>query len=192
MLIQQEEWVVCRVFQKSSTGKRLPSSPPSLSQLVESPCDANLVNGLGEIDTSNLSSIVNFSNGLSSISTNNNIITHPNTNSSNCINNSSNMNGDMDMNWDFIDETTNHPSIPWPTGLFMNSNFSTNSSVLRALQFACQPQEASGLKSLVAQGDRFAANSNSNFPSSSSSIGTNSIQQRPFHLDSIWRSWRNC
>ncbi|XXG65220.1 hypothetical protein AAC387_Pa05g2979 [Persea americana] len=183
----KEEWVVCRVFQKSSTGKKSPSSPTSLSQLVESPCDTTLVNELGETDTSNLGSLVNFSSGFSSISTNsNNVIINNNNNSNNGINNSNNMNNDMDMNWDFIDEATNHTSLSWPTGL-LNSNFSTNSSILKALQFACQPQQPSSLNSLVAQGELFAANSNSHFPSSSS-MGTNPMQQQPFHLESIWRN----
>ncbi|KAJ8630663.1 hypothetical protein MRB53_023986 [Persea americana] len=46
----KEEWVVCRVFQKSSSAKKPPSSPASLPHLVESSCDTTLMNEIEEID----------------------------------------------------------------------------------------------------------------------------------------------
>lgn len=187
--------MVCRVFQKSSAMKKPPSSPPSLPQLVESSCDTTLMTELEEIDMPNLHSLVSFSSGFSSVSTNNNIISGDNNNNhirninngSSSNNNISMINNDMNMNWDLANGATNHPSLNWPSGL-LNNNFSTNSSsILKALQFACQPQEGSSLSSLIAQGECLQTNLNSNFASSSSK-GTNSIQQQPFHLDSIWRS----
>ncbi|XP_077253768.1 NAC domain-containing protein 66-like [Tasmannia lanceolata] len=177
----KEEWVVCRVFQKSSTGKRSPSSPPSsppsLPPLLESSCDTTMVNELGEIDLSNLSSLVSSSSGF-------------NANSTIINNNNNSMRMNMNMNWAFPNETTNSPSPSWPSSL-LNSNFTTNSSILRALEFsAYQQQEATstGLNAFVAQGEcSLGTHLNSTFPASSSK-GIDTIQLQPFHLDSIWRS----
>ncbi|XP_077242262.1 NAC domain-containing protein 92-like [Tasmannia lanceolata] len=167
----KEEWVVCRVFQKSSTAKKAPSSP-----LLES-CDTTMVNELGEIDVPNLSSLVSSSSGF-------------NVNPTPTINNNMEMNMNMNMNWAFPNETTNSPSLTWPSSL-LNSTFTKNSSILRALQFnGYQQQEATsaGLNTFVAQGECYlGTNLNSNFPASSSKR-TDSIQLQPFNLESVWRN----
>ncbi|RWR96722.1 NAC domain-containing protein 92 isoform X1 [Cinnamomum micranthum f. kanehirae] len=128
----------CRVFQKSSSAKKPPSSPASLPHLVESSCDTTLMNEIEEIDMPmpNLNSLVSFSSDFSSVSTNNNNIIPSNNNNNNHNNNSNinngsgsnnnnmnmNMNNEMNMNWGFTNATTNHPSLNWPSGL-LNSSF---------------------------------------------------------------------
>ncbi|XP_058091530.1 NAC domain-containing protein 92-like [Magnolia sinica] len=180
----KEEWVVCRVFQKSASGKKIPQSPSSLPPLLESSCDTTLLSELGEIDTSNLSSLANFSSGFNTISTNDN-------NNHNHNHNNNNNNMSMDMNWELASEMTNHHSVTWPSNL-LNSNFSANSSILRALQFnAYQTREATtGINSFLAQGESLGTNSNSNFHAASSSKGADFAQpqQNQFSLESIWRS----
>ncbi|KAF8399125.1 hypothetical protein HHK36_014990 [Tetracentron sinense] len=104
----KEEWVVCRVFKKTSTGKK-PHQSPSL--YPESPCDTTtVVNKLGDIELPHLSSLENPTIDFSTISTHN-------------------------MNWVSEREATNqYPLLPWPSSL-LSSNFSMNSTLHRALQF---------------------------------------------------------
>lgn len=98
----QEEWVVCRIFQKSAVKKPQPtrSSQPSLG----SPCDTNsIANEFGDIELPNLNSIANSSNGFCNIS--------PQSYNNSDINNKVNMNNmNLNMNW-------GAPSLSWPTSL---------------------------------------------------------------------------
>ncbi|KAL6010886.1 hypothetical protein ACLOJK_001328 [Asimina triloba] len=181
----KEEWVVCRVFQKSANGKKMPQSPTALPPLLESSCDTAMLSELGEIDTSNLNGIVSFSSGFNNISTNdnsNNTTTNNNSNTPIPTNNNSNSNMNMDMNWDFNGQNANHPSVTWPSSL-LNSNFSTNSTILRALQF--------NSNSFSAQGDCFVPSLNSSIHASSSSKAADFAHAQPqnsFGLEAIWRS----
>ncbi|XP_058088681.1 NAC domain-containing protein 92-like [Magnolia sinica] len=174
----KEEWVVCRVFQKSSTGKK----PPPLMESS---------NELGEIDMPDLSTLISPSVSLNAISnatgSSNN---HNNNNGSNSNNNHNNNNMDinMDVNWGFGGEMTNHSSPTLPSSM-LNSNLLSNSSILRALHYnSYQPRESAGVivDPFSAQGERFRTNLNSNFPASSST-GISSVQQPPFHHASVWR-----
>ncbi|OVA04985.1 NAC domain [Macleaya cordata] len=195
----KDEWVVCRVFKKSSTAKK-PQQIPSMNH--ESPCDTNntcsLVNELGDIELSQLNCLTSSSSGF-------------NNTTSNTNNNNDGNNIDMNMmNWvsSTRDVITNHPSslnnwpVP-PSSLLMNSNYSMNSMILSALQLGSfQPREPRSSNtdlnySLAAQGGgdhRFMGSDlNPNlFPSSSSSTNNkiilDSAQQQSFNLDSIWRS----
>lgn len=176
MSVSQEDWVVCRVFQKSSTtGKRIQLTPTSLHPSLESPYEATtLMNEQGEIE------LVNSSSCFDAISANN------------INNNSNNYNGnsiDTNMNWVSAREAINHPSVSQPSSL-LSSNFLTNSMIFRALQSGVyQPREAtiSDLSSFPAQGNsRFITDLNSNFAASSAARIMDSVQQEQFNLDSIW------
>ncbi|XP_068642067.1 NAC domain-containing protein 92-like [Aristolochia californica] len=166
----KEEWVVCRVFLKSSTSKKPPSSPPSLPSLTSSD---NLVNDqMEEIDVTHISGLVGSSDNLNTDMNTQNVEMTMNSN----------------MNWGFAGETVNNP-ISWHSNL-INSDFVTNAALLRALHFnQYQQQEQSTNLDLVAQGDGCfgGANLSSNLPASSSKVMDPS-QQQPIHLESIWRS----
>ncbi|KAJ4974157.1 hypothetical protein NE237_007331 [Protea cynaroides] len=160
----KEEWVVCRVFHKSSTGKKPMSAPTTSNPSLESTCEATkLVNDqLGEVEVPHLSNLIN------------------NSNNDNCVG--------TNLNWISARETSIHPSLSWSSSL-LGSNFSMNSMLLRALQLGgYQPREAmvGDLSSLTAQGNSgLIADSNSNLTASSSMI-MDSVPQQPFNLDSLW------
>ncbi|XP_043717097.1 NAC domain-containing protein 100 [Telopea speciosissima] len=183
----KEEWVVCRVFQKSSTGKKPLSDPTSSNPSLESPCEATtMVNDqLGEVELQHLNNLVNSSSCLGAMSTN-----------INAINNNNNSNNDNYLgtnlnNWISARETTNHPLLSWPSSL-LGSNVSMDSMILRALQIAgYQSREATtvgGLSSIMAQGNdaRLMSDSNSKLTATASSMIMDSVQQQPFNLDSLW------
>lgn len=154
----KEEWVVCRVFQKSSADRRSPSSPSYLPTL-ESSSDTNLMNELGEIDMPNLSSLVSSS---------------------------SNMN--MNINWSLTNEMENHQSLLCTSNILHPNFSPTNSSILRALQLSSyQPRQAMdpNSNSFAAQLECFGTNFNSNFDASSSKIvdSAEQLQKEP-----IWPS----
>lgn len=137
----QEEWVVCRVFQKSTSLKKPQQTTTSSQQQqqtsIESPCDEtnSIVNEFGDIELPNLNSnsIANSSSGL--------ISTMSSTQS--CYNNnindrSSDVNMSLNMNWGAAREAAASalPTLtwPWPSNLLTPSNLSVNSLLLRALQ----------------------------------------------------------
>lgn len=181
LYIFQEEWVVCRVFQKSAVKKpqQTPSSQPSL----DSPCDTNsMVNEYGDIELPNLNSIASSASGFSNISAQNYT----------CDNSNVNMNMPLNVNWAAVREATSTlPSLSWPSSL-LTSGLSVNSLLLKALQLrSYQPREAASIDySFVPQGfSQFGSDQNSNLQASSSKV-LESVQQQPseqpFNMDSIW------
>lgn len=177
----KEEWVVCRVFQKSAVKKpqQAQSSQPSL----ESPCDTNSVaNEFGDIELPNLNSIANSSSGFSNIS----------PQSYNNDNNRINMNMNLNTNWgSAVREAANLPPLSWPANL-LGSGLSVNSLLLKALQLRnYQPREATSADySYMPQGfSQYGSDLTANLQDSSSKV-LESVQQQqpeqPFSMDSIW------
>ncbi|CAN6577923.1 hypothetical protein C1H46_033614 [Malus baccata] len=136
----KEEWVVCRVFQKSISALKKPQQATTSSHQqpsIESPCDDtnSIVNEFGDIELPNLNSNINansssgFSNNISSPpSYYSNIIDH----SKNNINDVTNMS--LNMNWAATaarEAAAN--AVSWPSSLLSPSNLSVNSLLLRAL-----------------------------------------------------------
>ncbi|KAA8541225.1 hypothetical protein F0562_025168 [Nyssa sinensis] len=183
----KEEWVVCRVFQKSTTVKK-PQQTPSSQQSPDSPCDTNTIgNDFGDIEIPNLNRIASSSSGISNVS----------------LQNYNNMNLNLNANWTAAREAASLPSLPaWPSSL-LSSNLSVNSLLLRALQLrSYQPREATSTDySFLSQGiSHLGTDFSSNFTASSSK-DLDSVQQQlppppqpplpppqeqPFNLDSIW------
>ncbi|KAJ6749070.1 hypothetical protein OIU79_030046 [Salix purpurea] len=71
----KEEWVVCRVFQKSAEVKK-PQQEPSSQQSLGSPCDTNSIanDQFGDIELLNLNNIANSSRLLSTNLTMNSLL----------------------------------------------------------------------------------------------------------------------
>ncbi|KAJ6672609.1 hypothetical protein OIU85_013902 [Salix viminalis] len=176
----KEEWVVCRVFQKSAEVKK-PQQEPSSQQSLGSPCDTNSIanDQFGDIELLNLNNIANSSSGF------NNVLAHS-------YSNESNVNMDMQMNWAAAREAATLPSFPWPSGL-LSTNLTMNSLLLKALQLrSYQQREATATNySFLTNGiahDQFGADLGSNFQASSSRV-LDSVpqpqQEQPFNLDSV-------
>ncbi|XP_052179351.1 NAC domain-containing protein 92 [Diospyros lotus] len=176
----KEEWVVCRVFQKSSAVKKPQQTSPSQPSM-DSPCDTNtMANEFGDIDLANMSSIVNSSTAMSNVNLNTNTNTMSNLN----------------MNWPAATDqaAANGGSpfaspLPWPPSL-LGSNLSVNALLLRALQLRSsaynnQPREAAN-----ADYNPFMAPQAISHQLGSDFSSNNSVQQQPqeqpFNLDSIW------
>ncbi|KAL2247334.1 NAC domain-containing protein 92 [Sesamum indicum] len=175
----KEEWVVCRVFQKSSTVKKpqqTPSSPPS----QDSPCDTTaMVNELGDIELPNFGSM-----GMA-------LPSSPNIALQN-YNSGTNM-----MNWNAATEaaaavSNSLPSLTWP---LLSTNLSMNSLLLTALQLrGHQPRAAADNYSFMPQGSVSQLGNEfvSNFNMGSSSRVLDSVPQQPpseqpYDVDSnIW------
>ncbi|KAF8407811.1 hypothetical protein HHK36_006947 [Tetracentron sinense] len=169
----KEEWVVCRVFQKRSTVKKSQQTPS-----LESPRDTTtIVNELGDIELPHLSSLANSSSDFSTISSHNN--------------NDNNGDMNMNMNWVLAREAAKNSLLSWPSSL-LNSNFSMNSMLLRALQLGggYPPREAATTTNysfLPQENSLFGTDMNSNVQAASSSSKLmDSLQQQSFNLDSIW------
>ncbi|KAG9448941.1 hypothetical protein H6P81_008906 [Aristolochia fimbriata] len=179
----KEEWVVCRVFLKSScTTKKPPSSPPTSSLPSLTSSTDNLVSDqMEEMDVTHMSSLVTSSSVQNADLTNQNMEMAMNTN----------------MNWGFgsTDQAVNMNPVSWHSSL-INSDFVTNAALLRAMQFnqyQQQEQISNNLNSLVAQGDGCSFGGTvltTNFPASSSKVVDHPSQQQSssMHLESIWRS----
>lgn len=179
MLILQEEWVICRVFQKSSAPKK-PQQTSSSQPSQESP--TSMVNEFGDADLPNLNATI----------ANSSTIAGQPYNSADPSNVNTNMN--LTMNWP---SATELPSLPWPSGLLLNPNLSVNSLLLRALQLRSTYQQRE-----AATTDHFATYVPQTFPHnnigtdnvtpnlsvSASSRGLEScvLQEQPFNMDSIW------
>ncbi|KAK4844860.1 hypothetical protein QYF36_025184 [Acer negundo] len=191
----KEEWVVCRVFKKSSSVVKKPHQTPSSLPSLESPCDTNsIVNEFGDIDQlPNLNSIANLSSGFS-----NNIPTQ----SYSCTDNTVNMNMNMNLNmnnWAAAREANTLTSLSWPSSL-LSPNLSMNSLLLKALQLRnYQAREATSSDNsfLAGQGLGFSRFENdhlsSNFIQASSSSKVldsvpvaQSQPEQPYNMDSIW------
>lgn len=141
----QEEWVVCRVFQKSIALKKPQQITSSSPQSVDSQCDTNsIANEFGDVELPNfMNNIANSSSGFISNnmsipqSINCNIIDNNINNDVNMISTTLNMN-----NWLGAREAAASGAIlpaaglaSWPSSLLSPSNLSSvNSLLLRALQ----------------------------------------------------------
>ncbi|KAF5733991.1 hypothetical protein HS088_TW16G00432 [Tripterygium wilfordii] len=200
----KEEWVVCRVFQKSAAVKK-PQQETTSSQSPSpaSPYDTNsIVNEFGDSDQ------------LLPNSSRNNNLTNISYNPSGIItNNSLNMNMNMSMDlWGNVAReaaavaATTLPSLSWPPPhSLLSSNLSMNSLLLKAMQLRTssnyQASNAAGSSdySFMQQGmSQFGNTSDalttSNFQASSSSSKALELpqeqqqqqQEQPFNLDSIW------
>lgn len=178
----QEEWVICRVFQKSSAPKKAQqtsSSQPS----EESP--TSMVNEFGDADLPNLNATIANSSTIAGQQTYNN---------GDPINVNTNMN--LTMNWP---SATDLPSLPWPSGLLLNPNLSVNSLLLRALQLRStyhhQREAATSdhhfatyVPQTFPHNDIGTDNLTPNLSVSASSRALEScvLQEQPFNMDSIW------
>ncbi|URE49503.1 No apical meristem (NAM) protein [Musa troglodytarum] len=183
----QEEWVVCRVFRKSPTGKKPQPDSPAMPASLESP---------GELDVSVLNKLV----GSSSFD-------RLQTDYSLCNSNSS---GRLDVNW-FLARAAaaGQASLPWGSGL-LASGLAPSPAIPKGLPFNGQQQpegvvDMASLSSFVAQGDALFGNDlKSSFPTASSSIGVECAQQQQeqpppppppqqqtqsFNQESIWSSY---
>ncbi|GLT42174.1 hypothetical protein SLA2020_161910 [Shorea laevis] len=174
----KEEWVVCRVFQKSAAAKK-PQQSSSSQPSPGSPCDTNsIVNEFGDIE---YPSIANSTSGFSNLTTNS-------YNSDN--------NGNIIMNMDL--GATQLPTLSWPSSL-LSSNISMNSWLLKALQLRGtynQPRDhllngttSMEYSSFLPQGiPALGSGLGSGFqPSSSpSTVPPQPQQEQPFNLDCIW------
>ncbi|KAI3515788.1 hypothetical protein L1887_14692 [Cichorium endivia] len=171
----KEEWVVCRIFQKSTTSKK-PMGTASSPQSMDSPCDTNtMANDYGDIELPNLNGIANSSN--------NNISLHS-------YGMEANLNTNMNLNMSLA---SGIPSLAWPSNI-LGSNLSMNALLLKALQLRTyQQREAANYDY------QFMTQTNSHFldgasPSlqASSTRTYESLQQQqqqqeqPFNLDSMW------
>ncbi|KAK4359401.1 hypothetical protein RND71_021630 [Anisodus tanguticus] len=181
----KEEWVVCRVFQRTSTvKKRQPTS--SSPQSLESPCDTNytIANEFGDIELPiNFNSLATPSSGINNISLHNY--------------NNENMN---------LASTSTLPLLPWSSSLLSSNLSSVNSMLFRAIQLRgywprdqatttthdysfMPPQENITQFGNHFSGNNFAANIGA--PSSSmvldSAVQQQQPQEQPYKLDSnIW------
>ncbi|EYU38167.1 hypothetical protein ABFS82_04G139700 [Erythranthe guttata] len=190
----KEEWVVCRVFQKSSTvrkAQQTPSSPPS----QDSPCDTNNVYAtVNEIDD-----IQNFiNNNMMSI---NNSSSTSNNFMMNYMNTSSDSN--PMTNWSGTASTNNSlPSlINWPP-LLSTNNLSMNALLLTALQLRSghhQPRGSDHNYSFMApQAINISQHGNHDFTSMNIDMASTSneldpvsqppsLSEQPYNVDSnIW------
>lgn len=159
--LSQGEWVVCRVFQKSSIGKTSPYSLPALPT-IESCSDTKLMNELDGIEMSNLSSLVSFSSSFSTISPNDK---------------------DMNMNCGL----RNYQSLVCPPRMLNSKLTRTNSSTLRALQLnSHRPHEAmdTNINHFAARVECFGTNLSSSFASSGSKNNMDCAAEEK--QESIW------
>ncbi|KAG6670750.1 hypothetical protein I3843_Q039800 [Carya illinoinensis] len=189
----QDEWVVCRVFQKNAVKK--PQQTPMLSSQAPSD-DSNIVNEFGDIEMPNLSSFdhANSCNGFNNISP------------QNCYYSDNNINHvNMDMNWaatsrdhDIQVAATDHLSSSlsaWPSSLQISSGLSMNSLLLKALQLrSYQQREATKTHDysymMPQAGHGFSQFGSWDHDSSSSKVLESVQQQQQYSeqllMDSIW------
>ncbi|PWA42564.1 No apical meristem (NAM) protein [Artemisia annua] len=122
----KEEWVVCRIFQKSAIAKK-PMPTVSSPQSMDSPCDTNtIVNDYGDIELPNL-------NGIAGSTSN---ISLPNYGME------TNLNTNMNLNMSLASGLS---SLAWPSSI-LSSNLSMNALLLKALQLRTfQQREAANL-----------------------------------------------
>ncbi|XP_074278838.1 uncharacterized protein LOC141602463 isoform X1 [Silene latifolia] len=198
----KEEWVVCRVFQKTTTIKK--PQPNSPSQDSNEDTNTN-PNEYGDIDLSNINSLSSTStlgfNNLPSLQNYHN-------NYNNNINNL-NLNTNMNLNLNWAKDMANLPQLSWPSTLLSpNLNSTVNSLLLKALQFKNTYHQPPPIEvtttqeySYLGQGlPPLGGDIGSDYPSSSNGkevegmLGHDHIdqqdqqqfQEQPFNLDSIW------
>ncbi|KAK6925255.1 NAC domain [Dillenia turbinata] len=181
----KEEWVVCRVFQKSAALKK-PQQASSPQHSLGSPTDTNpMASDFGDITLPQINNICNPSSEFSST-------TVHNYNGENNVS----MDRNMNLNWAAAREATSVPSFTWPATL-LSSNNPLNSLILRTLQLrSYQPKEALSsdlsfpLQGISNYGNDFISNVSA---SSSKVLESLQQQQQPqpqqqqqFNGDSLW------
>lgn len=179
----KEDWVVCRVFQKSSAPKKLQQTPSSLPS-QESPCNTNsIVNEFGDVELPHLNSFTNSSSDFTAS------ISAQTYNDSDPSYNNVNTNMNLNLNWEAASEV---PSLPW-----LNPNLSSvNALLLKALQLrSYQQREAAATDHFatynnIPQGfsHLIGTHLNPNLSASSSKVLECMPQQQeqPFNVDSMW------
>ncbi|KAK9926290.1 hypothetical protein M0R45_023528 [Rubus argutus] len=204
----KEEWVVCRVFQKSIALKKPQQITSSSPQSVDSPCDTNsIANEFGDVELPNfMNNIGNSSSGFIS-----NNMSIPQNNNCNIIDN--NINNDVNMisttlnmnNWLGAREAAASGAIlpaaglaSWPSSLLSPLNLSSvNSFLLRALQLRSsgastnstiyqqrlEMQRGSRRSLLIFYCDATATTTDQIMDSEPQS---QQHPEQPFNLDSIW------
>ncbi|KAM0048987.1 putative transcription factor NAM family [Helianthus debilis subsp. tardiflorus] len=169
----KEEWVVCRIFQKSSIAKK-PMPTISSPQSMDSPCETNtMANDYGDIELPNL-------NGISNSNTNISLQNYG----------MENLNTDMNLNMSLAGSL---PTLSWPSNL-LSSNLSVNALLLKALQLRTyQQREAVNFDyQFMPQGNSHILNEACPSLQASSSRTYESLhqpqqqQEQPFNLDSMW------
>ncbi|KAJ3686060.1 hypothetical protein LUZ61_015224 [Rhynchospora tenuis] len=179
----KEEWVVCRVFKKSSNCKRpTPDSP------MDSQCNTTSLSELGEIDVSILNNLVNTSSATNGLQNGEHF-------------NPAKIDMATYMNWMLAREATSQPSLPWPaaTANLLAPVFSANPAILKALPMAFNgyPQRdganVTNLGSFVGQGDGITsfASSSSRGIENGEQQPQQQPQQHPAQLDQegMWRGY---
>jgi len=174
----QEEWVVCRVFEKSTAAKKAQEQQPQSSQpSFGSPCDANssMANEFEDIDE-----LPNLNSNSSTIDYNNHIHQYSQRNVYSEDNTTSTAGLNMNMNM----ASTNLQS--WTTSLLCPPLSPINSLLLKAFQIRNSysfPKEMipSFNHSSLQQGV-----SNMIQNASSSSQVQPQPQEEAFNMDSIW------
>ncbi|KAI4347185.1 hypothetical protein L6164_008020 [Bauhinia variegata] len=194
----KEEWVVCRVFQKSAAAKK-PQPTSSSQPSMDSPCDTNsIINEFGDVELPNLNSIANSSSSG-----------FPNNISAQTYNNV-NTNMNLNVNWPSSGASDqipppHVPSLPWPSAGLLSPNLSVNSLLLKALQLRSSYQQTEAATATATATEHFAPyipqgvsshlgttdlNSTSSLTASSSKIleymPQQQQQEQPFNMDSIW------
>ncbi|KAK9714113.1 hypothetical protein RND81_06G072200 [Saponaria officinalis] len=184
----KEEWVVCRVFQKTAAMKKPQPSSPS----QDSPDDTTTnTNEYGDIELPNMNTLSSSSIELNYPS----LQPYPN------YNNNLNLNGNMSFNLNWAKDMASFTPLSWPSTLISpNLNSTVNSLLLKALQFknTYQPREATMADyTYLGQGLPLGTELCSDFLSSSTEKAVEPMpqndqqipqqfQEQPFNLDSIW------
>ncbi|KAJ8773111.1 hypothetical protein K2173_028288 [Erythroxylum novogranatense] len=187
----KEEWVVCRVFQKSPAAKKPQQQALSPQETRGSPCDTNsILNEFADNELPNLNSIASSSSGFNNLCT-------ATYNYENNVNMNNNMN--FNMNWTAAREAAvanTLASLSWPSSL-LGSNLTMNSLLLKALHRSYQQAEATDYSfmtdySFLTQGtaDQFGTDLSSNCQASPSKVLESLVsqphQEQFFNVDSIW------
>lgn len=185
-LFFQEEWVVCRIFQKSSTVKKPQQITSSPHESMESaPCDTNTIatNELGDIE------LANFSNLAANSSSSNIIGISPvDVLNWNALREAANVLPQLTSSWPHNSTPTMSPNLLFRALQLRNI---ANTTDYNSLMIGASPQ---GINSHF--GNDFITSSHIAAASGASSssrviIDHNSVQQphqeQPFNLDSnIW------
>ncbi|XP_039028992.1 NAC domain-containing protein 100-like [Hibiscus syriacus] len=175
----KEEWVVCRVFQKSAALKK-PQPSSSSQPSLGSPCDANsIVNEFGDVELPNLN--IN-ARGIANPSYSNTVnLAHVNP---------------MNLNLDFGAAASFPSSLSWPSTI-LNPNLSMNSFLLKALQLRnLQPRDFTAMDYSIlssTQGINIPPYATDLASSSKVVVPLHQQQQQqqqqheqPFNMDSMW------
>lgn len=186
----KDEWVVCRVFQKSVAIKKPQPTSPSLVS-PDSPDDINAnTNEFGDIELPNLNNLSTSPNpGFSYPS----LQSYPN-----CTTNHLDLSTNTSLNLNWAREMATLPSLSWPSALLSpNLNSTVNSLLLKALQLRSTTdypflghQQGLPLGTTTEMCTTFQPSSSADtvFQSVTQQDQQNQqqLQEQPFNLDSMW------